>query len=160
MGIVWSNPWITLHFVSLYCWEGIEKEKVKVLILRRELITILQLTIWDWRCTHLIPSPLFPVFPCPPHPLFSPSPISPSPSLSPLTPSPPSAPLPTLPPQPLSLLSPSPRLPLSISALFYGYLKLLKAKRKGKKSKQGLDVGPKNGTPKLLHRGPYTSRLS
>ena len=104
----------------------------------------------------LSPSPLFPLFPCPPHPLFSPSPISPSPSLYTLTPSPPSAPLPTLPPQPLSLLSPSPRLPLSISALFYGYLKLLKAKRKGKKSKQGLEVGPKNRTPKLLHRGPYT----
>ena len=154
---------------SLYCWEG--KEKVKLLILRRELITILQLTIWDQRCAHLIPSPRHPSSPSPPvlltpslppppsppHPLSLPLPPHP---VFPLCPSSYSPPSPPLSPLLLSPLSPSPCLPLSISALFYGNLKLLKAKQKGKKSKQGLEVGPKNRTPKLLHRGPYTSWLS
>ena len=34
--------------------------------------------------------------------------------------------------------------PLSISALFYGYLKLLKGTRKGKKLKEGFAVTPEN----------------
>ena len=120
---------------SLYCWEG--KEKVKLLILRRELITILQLTIWDQRCAHLIPSPghpssqsppvlltpSLPPPPSPPHPLSLPLPPHPVFPLCPSSYSPPSLPLSPL---PLSPLSPYPRLPLSISAPFYGYLKLLK----------------------------------
>ena len=42
--------------------------------------------------------------------------------------------------------------PLCISALFYGYLKLLKATRK-KKSKEVCEVTPGNRTRNLLHRG-------
>ena len=45
------------------------------------------------------------------------------------------------------------------SARFYGYLKLLKATRKGKKSKEGFVVTPGNRTPKLPHRRPRTNQL-
>ena len=42
---------------------------------------------------------------------------------------------------------------LSISTLLYGYLKLLKATRKGKKSKQGFELTPGNRSRDLPHRG-------
>ena len=59
---------------------------------------------------------------------------------------------PLLPPPP-PLLSLSLSLPLSlfIGAPFYGYSKLLKATRKGKKSKQGFDVTPGNLYGNLPH---------
>ena len=41
---------------------------------------------------------------------------------------------------------------LSISAPFYGYLKLLKATRKGRKSKEGFVVTPGNRARDLPHR--------
>ena len=40
---------------------------------------------------------------------------------------------------------------LSISTLLYGYLKLLKATRKGKKSKQGFELTPGNRSRDLPH---------
>ena len=56
----------------------------------------------------------------------------------------------------LILLSPLPSF-LSINAPFDGYLKLLKATRKGEKLKQGRDVtGIELGTP-LVHRRPRTN---
>ena len=45
--------------------------------------------------------------------------------------------------------------PLSISAPFYGYLKLLKAARKGKKSKQRFEVTPRN----CIRKRPRTNPL-
>ena len=58
-----------------------------------------------------------------------------------------------LPPPPRFFLSLSLSLPLSlfIGAPFYGYSKLLKATRKGKKSKQGFDVTPGNLYGNLPH---------
>ena len=42
--------------------------------------------------------------------------------------------------------------PLSISTLLYGYLKLLKATRKGKKSKEGFELTPGTRSQDLPHR--------
>ena len=47
--------------------------------------------------------------------------------------------------------------PRSISAPFYGYLKLRKATRKGKKSKQGYEVIPGNQNRDVL--APQQKRL-
>ena len=52
------------------------------------------------------------------------------------------------------ILPPSPPLSLSISAPFYGYLKLLKATQKGKKSKQRFEVTPRNCIRKLPRTNP------
>ena len=50
--------------------------------------------------------------------------------------------------------------PLSISAPFNGYLKLLKGTRKGKKSKEGFEVTLRNRTPRdPPHRRPHTNQL-
>ena len=54
----------------------------------------------------------------------------------------------------------SPPSPLSISAPFYGYLKLLKATRTpGKKSKEGFEVTPGNRIRDLPHRMPHNNQL-
>ena len=47
-----------------------------------------------------------------------------------------------------------------LRAPFYGYIKLRKATRKGKKSKDGLVVTPGNGTPNLSHRTTRTNLSS
>ena len=44
-----------------------------------------------------------------------------------------------------------------IRAPFYEYLKLLKATRKGKKSKEGFVVASGNGTGDVPHRRPRTN---
>ena len=44
-----------------------------------------------------------------------------------------------------------------IRAPFYEYLKLLKATRKGKKSKEGFVVASGNRTGDVLHRRPRTN---
>ena len=50
--------------------------------------------------------------------------------------------------------------PLSKSVPFYWYFKLLKATRKSKKSKQGLDVTPQNQTRNPSHRRPLDFQKS
>ena len=57
------------------------------------------------------------------------------------------------------ILPPSPPLSLSISAPFYGYLKLLKATQKGKKSKQRFQVTPRNCIRKLPRTNPLCYML-
>ena len=49
--------------------------------------------------------------------------------------------------------------PLSNSAPFYGYLKLLKATRKGKKSKQRFEVTPRNCIRNLPRTNPLCYML-
>ena len=49
--------------------------------------------------------------------------------------------------------------PVFISAPLYRYLKLLKATRRGKKVKGGLEVTPGIGTWDLPHRRPPTNQL-
>ena len=56
------------------------------------------------------------------------------------------------------ILPPSPP-PLSNSAPFYGYLKLLKATRKGKKSKQRFEVTPRNCIRNLPRTNPLCYML-
>ena len=47
-----------------------------------------------------------------------------------------------------------------ISFLFYGYLNLLKAAQKGKKSKEGYEVEPENQTWDLPYRRPHTTNCA
>ena len=58
-----------------------------------------------------------------------------------------------------SFYHPRPPLSLSISAPFYGYLKLLKATQKGKKSKQRFEVTPRNCIRKLPRTNPLCYML-
>ena len=57
----------------------------------------------------------------------------------------------------VALILPPP--PLSNSAPFYGYLKLLKATRKGKKSKQRFEVTPRNCIRNLPRTNPLCYML-
>ena len=47
----------------------------------------------------------------------------------------------------------------SISAAFNGYLQLLKAKQKGKKSQEGFEVTSGSCNSDLQHRRPCTNQL-